>query len=73
MKWFGVNSLIIYPLHLYGCYDVGAFLVNLISNGNVSWVVKFVIDFSMALIVSFVGVIIANRFFPRLAGRWKKK
>lgn len=70
MKWIGINSLVIYPLHLWG-RDIGQLVIDMLCCDGLHWIALFAIKFFCAITVMVIGVSMVNRYCPLLAGRRK--
>lgn len=69
--WFGTNSLLLYPAHLWGI-DMSRLVRKYVSILNLNWIITFVANTCFALLVSVIIVFLSNKYFPIMGGKKRR-
>lgn len=69
--WFGQNSLLIYPAHLWGI-DISRWVRKIFIKNPVNWGIHFAINLLFAMIFLIICVHIVNRYCPEIGGKKRK-
>lgn len=69
--WFGTNSLLLYPAHMWGI-DLSRLVRKYIIASEMNWIVTFIINTSFAMLVSIIIVFFSNKYIPILGGKKRR-